>query len=422
MLRIQPIVLLAIAGLSTFISLASCAQSDVVVASDLDAAVAPQPPPEPGFIPPPPEAGADAGNRACEGLSCNMVDILFVVDNSISMGSAQKRLKEAFPAFLNQVKTQLKDVDFHLMVVDSDASGYERRCASSCPSPEYDGSVGTDNICQGFSCASISARGACDITLGAGSVYPVGRNTANRDCNFPNGRRYLTSQDDDVEERFLCSAAVGTAGDGDERPIGAMLAALEVESREGGCNEGFLRDDALLVVVVVTDAGTSATELDTARALEWRERLLALKCGREEGVVVTTISHDGTQIAPWYSSMTLPIVNANWDNNLTLQWREFCGQVPGGDPCCCQKTCPRPPLPPEPGCIPDPVARACEECAGQPPPMDACWFAFTGYGASLVRFADAFGERGSHREICEDFSDVLDGTLESVKKACVNLK
>lgn len=368
------------------------------------------------FVPPAIPDSGDGGG-ACAGLGCNMVDILFVVDNSISMEGAQRRLNEAFPAFLKQFTTQLKDTDFHLMVVDTDASGYEQRCSRSCPTADFDGSIDdSDQFCKGVSCASLFERVACDVTLGAGVVFPVGTNSSNRNCSFPEGRRYLTSKDDNLEDRFLCSASVGTVGSGDEKPIGAMLAALEAETQKGGCNEGFLRDDALLLVVIVSDASSTATELDPALALKWRERLLALKCGREEGVVVTTISHDGSQIAPWYSNlMSLP-------NDLGTQWSQYCAQAPADEAasaaCCC--ACDDS----DPFSCPPNSYFVCAECATttQPPPWKQCWFYFTGYGTALTRFADAFGERGTHREICDDFSDVLDGTLETVKKACVSLK
>ena len=395
------------AGLSGLVSLASCASTEAIVAWDGDAA-APAPS-EPGLVPPAPPGDA------CAGLGCNMVDILFVVDNSPSMGSAQRRLKEAFPAFLEQITTQLARTDFHLMVVDTDASGQDGTCNRLCPQVGFDASIGENHgLCTGFACASITERSVCDSTLGAGVVYPVGGNASNRNCNFPEGRRYLTSKDENVEERFLCSASVGTLGDGNERPMGAMFAALGVESQKGGCNEGFLREDALLVVVIVSDAGNTAAELDSSKVQDWRKQLLALKCGREEGVVVMTVSHDGSRIAPWYSVLTNTASNVGYEDDLAGQWRDYCDLVPG-DACCCTTTCPDP-LPPD--CMPDPRPRVCAACANKPPPWELCWFVFTGYATPLARFADSFGERGSHREICDDFSGILDGTLEAVRKAC----
>jgi hypothetical protein len=390
-----------------FAGMASCAQSDAVVAYDLGDAA-----PEvegPGLLAPVPPADA------CTSLSCNKVDVLVVIDNSLSMAGAQRRLKEASPAFLKQLTTKLDRTDFHLMVVDTDATGSERICNGTCARIGFDASIGPLNgLCDDFPCPSIAERGLCDSTLGAGVVYPVGANASNRNCNFPEGRRYLTSQDENLEERFACSAAVGTLGNGNEQPIGAMFAALSSESQKGGCNEGFLRDDALLVVVIVSDAGSTAVELDSAKVPEWRKKLLDLKCGREEGVVVMTVSHDGSQIAPWYSALELGISVVGYENDLVSQWRDYCTIVPG-DACCCMKTCPSPPTP---DCFPDTRPRVCDECASKPPPWNHCWFTFTGYGTPLVRFAESFGERGMRREICDDFSGILDGTIEAVRKAC----
>lgn len=346
---------------------------------------------------------------ACAGLGCGMVDILFVVDSSISMGSAQRGLAEAFPRFFSEITERLEGTDFHLMVTDTDGAGYELICARLCPAAGEHAVLGEDQgICAGFPCDSITDRGICDSTLGAGVVYPVGDNASNRDCDFPEGRRYLTSSDADLEERFLCSAAVGALGDGNERPVGAVLSALEVETRPGGCSEGFLRDDALLVVVIVSDAGSTAAELDSTRVGEWHDRLLALKCGREEGVVMITVTHDGSETAPWYSSLI-------YQEQLSVQWHDYCLLVPG-DPCCCTPTCPEDP--PDPLCFPGKPPRVCAECASEPPPWEQCWFFFTGYGTPLVRLAESFGSRGVHREICSDFGDVLDEALDTIDTAC----
>jgi hypothetical protein len=59
---------------------------------------------------------------------------------------------------------------------------------------------------------------------------------------------------DELETKFACVAQIGTGGDGNERPMAALSAALSPPiNQPGACNEGFLRDDALLVVVIITD-------------------------------------------------------------------------------------------------------------------------------------------------------------------------
>jgi hypothetical protein len=346
----------------------------------------------------------DAG-PSCGPLGCSGIDILFVVDNSISMGSAQANLAAAFPQFLSDIQTQLAGTDAHLLVVDTDATGYEHTCERLCPSMPPGSVLGADQgVCAHYRCGSLAERSICDSTLGGGSVYPIGTSASNRDCDFPEGRRFLQSGDEDLEERFLCSAAVGIYGDGNERPIGAMLSALEVETAEGGCVEGFLREDALLVVILISDAGSTAAELDSSSVAEWRRRLLALKCGREEGVVVVTVTHDGSETAPWYASLF------GFEGPLEYQWQEYCFLSPS-DPCCC----PGEPLFPD---GPPGRAGACPECASEPPPWQQCWFYFTGYGLPLSRFSNSFGVRGLHREICSDFSDVLSEALSVIDNAC----
>jgi hypothetical protein len=48
---------------------------------------------------------------------------------------------------------------------------------------------------------------------------------------------------------FQCAANVGAYGSGDEKPMFAAAAACGLaQNGPGGCDEGFLRDDAILVL------------------------------------------------------------------------------------------------------------------------------------------------------------------------------
>jgi hypothetical protein len=60
------------------------------------------------------------------------------------------------------------------------------------------------------------------------------------------------TDDDPFEADFACAALVGVEGSDDERPIGALLAAIGPDHAMG-CNQGFLRSDALLIAVIITD-------------------------------------------------------------------------------------------------------------------------------------------------------------------------
>src|SRR5262245_47456344 len=75
----------------------------------------------------PAEVGAapTLGAAALEPTSsgCERVDFLFVVDNSGSMREEQENLARSFPGFVAVLQRSLRARDYHIMVVDTDASG-----------------------------------------------------------------------------------------------------------------------------------------------------------------------------------------------------------------------------------------------------------------------------------------------------------
>jgi hypothetical protein len=86
----------------------------------------------------------------------------------------------------------------------------------------------------------------CEDTLGAGQV---------RDCNVPNDLRYLTSDLDvaTIKSTFECIANVGDQGSASEMPMTAMVDGIGPLNAPGECNDGFIRDDAILVVTLISD-------------------------------------------------------------------------------------------------------------------------------------------------------------------------
>jgi hypothetical protein len=76
---------------------------------------------------------------------------------------------------------------------------------------------------------------------------------ANKLCDLHGGHRYIVGDDPDMAGAFECIAKVGASG-GDPLMGDAMIAALSPKlNGPGGCNEGFLREDALLVVALISD-------------------------------------------------------------------------------------------------------------------------------------------------------------------------
>ena len=168
--------------------------------------------------------------------------------------------------------------DFHIMAVDTDAAPLN--CIELCgPEP------GETSSCNGANCLGLPQPGTCEATLGAGR-------TTNRDgdaCPIDGGNNYMTAEQADLAETFSCVASIG-GGEGIEIQMAAMQAALsEGLNGAGGCNEGFLRDDAILVIAVLTDENDSS-EGDPP---DWYDAVVAAKGGNEEAVVVLTVLRDG---------------------------------------------------------------------------------------------------------------------------------
>lgn len=224
-----------------------------------------------GFNP----AGTGGGGGRSSG--CEKIDFLFIVDNSVSMENEQAQLVAAFPGFISTIEATVNaGSDHHIMVVDTDEWG---RCTTANPWTGID--PGSDT-CNAHINQTVFEE--CDRTLGAGVVHPAGKFTDNMVCPFPAGRRYLQSGDADTTGTFSCAAKVGVAGHSSERPMDALVAAVQPGiNGAGGCNEGFLRDDALLVVAFISD---DPNYEDAGDPQSWFDAVVAAKNGNEKAVAM----------------------------------------------------------------------------------------------------------------------------------------
>jgi hypothetical protein len=154
---------------------------------------------------------------------CNAVDFLFIIDSSGSMYDKQVNLVNNFPTFSAQIQKTLENVtSYHVGVISTDAYQYN------------------DPPCGALGDLVISTVGGID--------------SSEQICGpFEEGYNFMTEQDD-LDASFACAAQLGTYGNGYEKPLEAMMNAISEEAQEPGmCNEGFLRDEALLVIVIITD-------------------------------------------------------------------------------------------------------------------------------------------------------------------------
>ena len=126
------------------------------------------------------------------------VDILLVVDDSCSMEDEQTKLGEGFDRFVEFF--DVADVDYHIGVITTDTDAYVR-----------------------------SGK-----LVGSGSDRIIDRDT------------------DNADDVFRANVNVGTSGWPYEKGFDAAALALSDDLLEGH-NEGFLRDDALLSIIFVSD-------------------------------------------------------------------------------------------------------------------------------------------------------------------------
>jgi hypothetical protein len=265
-----------------------------------------------GDLPTPPATGVDPdADRGCE-----KVDFLFVIDHSGSMMSEQQSLIQSFPGFISAIEDRLPPTtSLHIMVTDVDAWVYGACEEDGCvPAAECE-QMSTTGTCDcGYPCAmrdlctvhgdyvcGVTGPMECEEVLGAGVVYPRGGGASDVDCNFNSGGRYMDGGEPDLAAAFACAAQVGTGSSNPELPMQAMLEALTGGGAVAECNAGFLREDAILVVTVITDeddngpGGEDPVGDSPGTPADWYDALVAAKGGKADAIVFMGLIGDTDQ-------------------------------------------------------------------------------------------------------------------------------
>ena len=181
---------------------------DAAVVGDIDAPVVGD---IDAYVPPPDE-------------SCSRMDIVFVIDDSGSMSEEQSNLAANFPVFaqvLQDYQTSAgQPLDFRVAITTTGRDvDYTLTLPGFPPIPFSE---------SGYNGAFVQ-RGECGMT-----------------------RRWFERGDANFVNNFSCAAQVGTGGPGIEMPLLTTDWALN-ERVDDGTNAGFLRDDALLAIVILSD-------------------------------------------------------------------------------------------------------------------------------------------------------------------------
>ncbi|HEY8375113.1 MAG TPA: hypothetical protein VIK91_01435 [Nannocystis sp.] len=180
---------------------------------------------------------------------CKRIDLLFAIDGSGSMAEEQAALRgeggmpPVFAEFTDALLAELTDVeDFHVGVVSS-----------------HDGSS----------------------ILHTHRDFPVVPEGPETDCGLPPGQRWLVGPSPTLAADFACIAA--TASGTEE-----MTYLNVAEALHNPANAGFLRDDSLLFIVILTDEDTY--DFVYASMVDIRRRILDAVGGDLERLVVLAIA------------------------------------------------------------------------------------------------------------------------------------
>ncbi len=168
------------------------------------------------------------------------LDLLFVIDNSGSMAEEQTNLRNNFPDFmraLESIKGGLPDT--RIAVVSSNMGAGPTAVGGECPV------LGDDGAFQ--------AKAGCGLDTSKPGKYL---------WVDDKGTKNFTGQLTDV---FSCMAQLGTTGCGFEHQLQSMRVALaSSDPMANGAvgNRGFLRKDAFLGIVILSDEDDCSGEPD----------------------------------------------------------------------------------------------------------------------------------------------------------------
>jgi hypothetical protein len=166
-------------------------------------------------------------------------DILFVVDDSGSMQEEQANLTRNFGAFMRELN--VPGADLHIAVVSSDLGAGATTSSEACNTGG--GDHGTFCTYHDRGGVVVDSCTKCSVDVSGGRFL----RTVNP--NFPAGS---------LENTFTCMATFGTNGCGFEHQLGSLRTALTSPA-----NGGFVRDDAYLAFVVITDEDDCSAPADS---------------------------------------------------------------------------------------------------------------------------------------------------------------
>jgi hypothetical protein len=221
-----------------------------------------------------PDVETEGVDPPTEGI--RKADILFVVDNSNSMAAYQATLARGVEALVEELESDALRIDWRIGIATTDNSA-TRWCSDGPDVPEHlqpgvlratSCRSRSDEFVVGVGTASIDERDAAcldacpldDLGLQPSPVEGDLLGNAVRpwiqggpDTNVP--------ADASIGDVLACAIPQGIRGCGFEVPLTAVWQAIDraIHERDGDRAHGFVRSDAHLFVVIVTDEADCST-------------------------------------------------------------------------------------------------------------------------------------------------------------------
>jgi hypothetical protein len=181
-------------------------------------------PPNPATTPTP---GFNTDSVNVPALDKTKIDMIFIVDNSGSMADEQTIIARSFGEFIDQFVQ--KDFDFHIGIITTDV---------------------VDPISDG------------NYWSGGGYKNYWNASRGNFLTRY-SGEKWLTKDSLNLTTKFKQNILLGTSGSYREQGLNSLTYALEKGRIDGGgFNDGFLRPDSLLSVIVVSDEDEDIVDID----------------------------------------------------------------------------------------------------------------------------------------------------------------
>ncbi len=226
-----------------------------------------------------PDETSSSTGPACGTVlgTCDHLDVLFVYDNS---GSMSDDLAAVFVAFFNDVQSLLS-------LLTDGLCTYHIGITTTEPDLDFQ-----PEFCR--------TRGALNRSSALLNGQPC--------SGDPEHPPWLNETD--PASNLTCYLTAGMNNEPDEHQIETLLTAIGPElTGPSGCNEGFVRDDAGLIVVIITDEDDdddSTSPLEPGRTgspgdpMTWYEQLIALK--RPENLGIILVGGDAAKGCDWQPS------------------------------------------------------------------------------------------------------------------------